>query len=186
MKPIQVFWFAAVLAAERMAIWPVLLICWASKSTSLRRIEIRVVDLLGHKDDGEVTTPCTGSRGTSSSAGSAPAPTGGQQQQYKNYNTGAECLKQPFHCLLLYSCFALPAARGRRVITTSMRRARLGPSTERINSKPIARLWISPLIFTNPITFCKTATIKMANTTPNSEPRPPKMLTPPSKTTVTT
>src|SRR5579885_762156 len=35
MKPIQVFWFVAVLAAERIAIWPVLLICWASRSTSL-------------------------------------------------------------------------------------------------------------------------------------------------------
>src|SRR6266566_4130163 len=31
MYPIQVFWFAAVLAAERIAIWPVLLICLVDK-----------------------------------------------------------------------------------------------------------------------------------------------------------
>src|SRR6266852_3131440 len=146
-------------------------------------VEIRVIDLLGQEHDVEVT-PCTSSRSSSSSAGSAS--TGCQHQQHKNQKTGSQCLKQPFHCLLLYTCFELPAARRRRVKTTEMRRAMLGPSTERINSKPIMRLWISPLIFSRPNTFCKIATMKIASTTPNNEPRPPKMLTPPSKTTVTT
>src|SRR6266567_1515538 len=34
MKPIHAFWFVAVAAADRIAIWPVLLICLASTSTS--------------------------------------------------------------------------------------------------------------------------------------------------------
>jgi hypothetical protein len=35
MKPIHAFWFVAEAAAETIAIWPVLLICDASRSTSL-------------------------------------------------------------------------------------------------------------------------------------------------------
>src|SRR5579859_2446897 len=103
------------------------------------RVEIRVVDLLGYEDDVEVAPAATRGGGSASSR-RTPASAGRQHQQYKDEKTGYQCLEQLFHCLLLYTCFELPATRRRRVITTERRRARLGPSTERINSKPMARL----------------------------------------------
>src|SRR5947209_277566 len=64
------------------------------------RVEIRIVNLLGHEHDIEVAPGTTRRSTSSSSAGSAS--TGCQQQQHKNQRTGSQCLKQPFHCLLLY------------------------------------------------------------------------------------
>src|SRR5207248_888616 len=78
-------------------------------STRGCRVEIRVVDLLGHEYDVKVTTT-TARSSTTSGTGSAPAPAGRQHQQHTNEKTGYQCLKQPFHCLLLYTCFALPTA----------------------------------------------------------------------------
>src|ERR1700736_2679551 len=61
-------------------------------------VEVRVVDLLGHKYDVEIT-PCTARRGASPGARRAPARC--QHQQHKNEKTGYQCLKQLFHCHFL-------------------------------------------------------------------------------------
>ena len=59
-------------------------------------------------------------------------------------------------------------------------------ATERISSSPRAMLWTSTVTLARRSAFCMTATAKTASTTPGMLPDPPKMFTPPSRTTVTT
>ena len=47
-------------------------------------------------------------------------------------------------------------------------------------------LWTSTVTLASRSAFCMTATARTARTTPGIDPEPPKMLTPPSRTTVTT
>jgi hypothetical protein len=64
--------------------------------------------------------------------------------------------------------------------------SKLGITTERIRSSPRAMLWTSTVTLARRRAFCITATARTARTTPGIVPEPPKMLTPPSRTTVTT